>query len=93
MLYENLYNCGVQNGNSSYSFTSMESSVANAAHLAAELQPDLQGNPVLRLREAVTVRSALAGIAAVIAFISAALIASKSDALSATKTRRKLTKK
>ena len=93
VLYENLYNCGVQNGNSSYSFTSMESSVANAAHLAAELQPDLQGNPVLRLREAVTVRSALAGIAAVIAFISAALIASKSDALSATKTRRKLTKK
>ncbi len=90
VLYENLYNCGVQNGNSSYSFTSMESSVANAAHLAAELQPDLQGNPVLRLREAVTVRSALAGIIAVIAFISAALIASKSDALSATKTRHKL---
>jgi hypothetical protein len=80
-LYENLYNCGVQNGNSSYSFTSMESSVANAAHLAAELQPDLQGNPVLQLREAVTVRSALAGIAALSAIIAV---------ISATKTRCKL---
>ena len=80
-LYENLYNCGVQNGNSSYSFTSIESSVANAAHLAAELQPDLQGNPVLQLREAVTVRSALAGIAALSAIIAVII---------ATKTRRKL---
>jgi hypothetical protein len=77
-LYENLYNCGVQNGNSSYSFTSMESSVANAAHLAAELQPELKDNPVLRLREAVTVRSALAGIAALSAIIAL------------TKTRRRL---
>lgn len=74
-LYENLYNCGVQNGNSSYSFTSIESSVANAAHLAGELQPELKGNPVLRLREAVTVRSALAGIAALSAIIAS--IASK----------------
>lgn len=84
-LYANLYNCGVQNGNSSYSFTSIESSVANAAHLAAELEPDLQGNPVLQVREAVTVRSALAGIAALSAMVIAFI--------SATKTRRKLTKK
>ena len=36
-----------RHGNSSYSFTSMESSEAIAAHLAAELQPDLRGEPVL----------------------------------------------
>jgi hypothetical protein len=61
-LYENLYNCGVQNGNSSYSFTSMESSVANAAHLAAELQPELRELNTTETREAVTVRACLAGI-------------------------------
>jgi len=75
-LYTNLYNCGVQNGNSSYSFTSMESSVANAAHLAGELQPELKGNPVLRLREAVTVRTCLA-LALVIGIASIASIAFK----------------
>ena len=84
-LYENLYNCGVQNGNSSYSFTSMESSVANAAHLVAELQPDLQGNPVLRLREAVTVRACLAFVIGIAFIASIASIASIAN-----KTRRKL---
>jgi hypothetical protein len=61
-LFVNLYNCGVQNGNSSYSFTSMESSVVNAIHLAKELQPelvDLNAN-VTKVREAVTVRTSLA---------------------------------
>jgi hypothetical protein len=61
-LFINLYNCGVQNGNSSYSFTSMESSVVNAIHLAKELQPelvDLNAN-VTNVREAVTVRTSLA---------------------------------
>ena len=61
-LFVNLYNCGVQNGNSSYSFTSMESSVVNAIHLAKELQPelvDLNAN-VTNVREAVTVRTSLA---------------------------------
>jgi len=65
VLYENLYNCGVQNGNSTYSFTSMESSVANAIHLATELQPellDLNLN-LTKVREAVTVRSSVAIIA------------------------------
>lgn len=59
VLYDNLYNCGVQNGNSSYSFTSMESSVANAARLAGELQPELRDKPVMRVREAVTVRACM----------------------------------
>lgn len=61
-LYDNLYNCGVQNGNSSYSFTSIESSVANAAHLATELQPELR---VAKVREATTVRSSIATVAAI----------------------------
>jgi len=72
VLYANLYNCGVQNGNSSYSFTSMESSVANAVHLATELQPELKDSAtaksnvnVTKVREAVTVRSCVAVIAAV----------------------------
>ena len=70
VLHDNLYNCGVQNGNSSYSFTSMESSVANAVHLATELQPELRGLNVTKTREAVTVRSCVAAITA-IAFIAA----------------------
>ena len=63
VLYDNLYNCGVQNGNSSYSFTSMESSVANAVHLATNLQPELRELNITKIREAITVRSCLAGIA------------------------------
>ena len=65
VLYDNLYNCGVQNGNSSYSFTSMESSVANAMHLATELQPDLVHLNLTKAREATTVRSSVAIIAAI----------------------------
>jgi hypothetical protein len=84
VLYDNLYNCGVQNGNSSYSFTSMESSVANAAHLAGELQPELKDNPVMRLREAVTVRACLG-----LTLVAVVLIASIAS-LSTSKSRRKL---
>ena len=65
VLYDNLYNCGVQNGNSSYSFTSMESSVANAVHLATELQPELNNLRVVKVREATTVRASVAIIAAI----------------------------
>ena len=65
VLYENLYNCGVQNGNSSYSFTSMESSVANAAHLATELQPELVHLNLTKVRDAVTVRKSVAIVAAI----------------------------
>ena len=78
ITHDNLYNCGVQNGNSSYSFTSMESSVANAAHLAAELQPDLKDEPVLQVREAVTVRACLAIIIGIASIASIASIAIKS---------------
>jgi hypothetical protein len=38
-LYKNLYNCGTQNGNSNYYFTSMESAVSNAKILANKLEP------------------------------------------------------
>ena len=69
VLYDNLYNCGVQNGTSSYSFTSMESSVANAMHLATELQPELKEISVAKVREATTVRSSVA-IVAVISIVS-----------------------
>ena len=64
-MFENLYNCGVQNGNSSYSFTSMESSVANAIHLSTELQPELVHLNLTKVRDAVTVRSSVAVIAAI----------------------------
>ena len=64
-LFDNLYNCGVQNGNSSYSFTSMESSVANAVHLAKELQPELKELKVAKVREATTVRESVGMIAAI----------------------------
>lgn len=72
-LYDNLYNCGVQNGNSSYSFTSMESSVVNAIHLAKELQPELKDAPTLKVREAVTVRACITTVAA-IAAVAAAIV-------------------
>jgi hypothetical protein len=65
VLFDNLYNCGVQNGNSSYSFTSMESSVANAIHLATELQPELVHLNLTKVREATTVRSSIAMIATI----------------------------
>jgi hypothetical protein len=62
----------------------MESSVANAAHLAAELQPELKDNPVLQLREAVTVRASL-GVGLVLIVLIASIAS-----LSTSKTRRKL---
>jgi len=70
VLYDNLYNCGVQNGNSSYSFTSIESSVANAVHLATELQPELRGLPATKAREAVTVRTSVATAIAAITVLT-----------------------
>jgi hypothetical protein len=41
----------------------MESSVANAVHLATELQPELVDSNVTKPREAVTVRKSVAIIA------------------------------
>ena len=64
VMYDNLYNCGVQNGYSSYSFTSMESSVVNAVHLASELQPELKELSASKVREAVTVRTCM-GVATI----------------------------
>jgi len=57
--FENLYNCGVQNGNSSYSFTSIESSVVNAVHLAKQLQPELNEINTFKVREATTLRETI----------------------------------
>jgi len=38
--YNNLFNVGTHNGNSSYNFTSMESAVENSIHLVNKLEPD-----------------------------------------------------
>jgi hypothetical protein len=42
IIYNNLYNCGAQNGTSNYHFTSMETAVANAINLFNELEPTAQ---------------------------------------------------
>jgi hypothetical protein len=47
-LYRNLYNCGVQNGKSEYTFTSMESSVVNAIELLYELVPESRRDIAIR---------------------------------------------
>lgn len=39
-VYKNLYNVGTQNGKSGYSFTSLESAVANGIYLVNELMPE-----------------------------------------------------
>jgi hypothetical protein len=38
--YNNLFNVGTQNDNSSFNFTSIESAVENAVHLVNKLEPD-----------------------------------------------------
>ena len=53
----NLYNCGVQNGKSSYSFTSLESSVVNAISLIHELIPESKKE--WKIKNAITLRSVL----------------------------------
>jgi hypothetical protein len=55
--YTNLFNCGVHNGKSSYSFTSLESSVANAVELLYKLVPESKND--IKIREAVTLRVVL----------------------------------
>lgn len=57
--YRNLYNCGVQNGKSTYSFTSLESSVVNAVELVNEFVPESKMD--IRIREAITFRGVLFG--------------------------------
>lgn len=53
-VYNNLYNCGVQNGKSSYSFTSMESSVVNAIELLYHFIPESRNKIIIK--EATTFR-------------------------------------
>lgn len=56
-VINNLYNCGVQNGKSSYSFTSMESSVVNAITLIHELIPESKKE--WKIKNATTLRSVM----------------------------------
>jgi protoporphyrinogen oxidase len=56
-IFKNLYNCGVHNGKSSYSFTSLESSVVNAISLVHELVPESKND--YQIKEAITIRQVL----------------------------------
>jgi len=40
LIFNNLYNCGAQNGKSNYHFTAMETAVANALYLFNKLEPN-----------------------------------------------------
>jgi hypothetical protein len=53
-IYDNLYNCGVHNGYSSYSFTSLESSIVNAINLVHQLEPHTKEN--FQIKDAYTLR-------------------------------------
>ena len=55
--FNNLYNCGVHNGKSTYSFTSLESSVVNAVELLYKLVPESKKD--IKVQEAVTMRAVL----------------------------------
>lgn len=57
LKYTNLYNCGVYNGNSHYSFTSVESTVCNAIKLAQELEPNITNK--YKIKSSITVREIL----------------------------------
>lgn len=39
-MFDNLYNCGTQNGKSNYSFTSLESATSNAVSLINQIMPE-----------------------------------------------------
>jgi protoporphyrinogen oxidase len=56
-VFKNLYNCGVHNGKSSYSFTSLESSIVNAINLVHELIPESKNDYIIK--EALTIRELL----------------------------------
>jgi hypothetical protein len=47
-IIHNLYNCGVQNGNSNYSFTSMESAITNAISLVHQLIPESKNKYIIK---------------------------------------------
>lgn len=47
-IYNNMYNCGTHNGESSYSFTSMESAVVNAFILAHKLVPESKNKYIVK---------------------------------------------
>jgi len=63
--FSNLYNCGVQNGLSNYSFTSLESSIVNAMELFNILVP----NKKIKIKNITTVREVLFIIILLILFI------------------------
>jgi hypothetical protein len=47
-IINNLYNCGVQNGKSNYSFTSMESAITNSISLVHELIPESKNKYLIK---------------------------------------------
>lgn len=53
-IYKNLFNCGVHNGKSTYSFTSLESSIVNAIELLYILVPETKNE--IKIRKATTLR-------------------------------------
>jgi hypothetical protein len=56
-IFKNLFNCGVHNGKSSYSFTSLESAIVNAVELLYQLIP--QTKNTIKIKEAFTLRFVL----------------------------------
>ena len=66
-IYNNLYNCGVQNGNSLYSFTSLESSVQNSIELVHKLLPESKND--FTQKNILTVRFILLVIFIIFAYI------------------------
>jgi hypothetical protein len=65
-IYKNLYNSGVHNGLSNYSFTSLESTIVNAIKLVHELVPESRSDFIVK--DAITLRE-LIFFSALIIFI------------------------
>jgi hypothetical protein len=70
-IINNIYNCGVQNGNSNYYFTSMESAVTNAISLVHNLIPESKNKYIIK--EIRTLRETI-GIIILILIISLCII-------------------
>ena len=71
-LINNLYNCGVHNGLSSYSFTSFESSVVNAIELFHQLIPESKND--FKIKNIKTLRQSISEILLIIVIIIIVII-------------------
>jgi|LakMenEpi02Apr12_1017379.scaffolds.fasta_scaffold03354_1 hypothetical protein len=65
--FSNLYNCGMQNGKSEYSFTSLESAVINAMSLIHDLIPESKKD--WKIKEIFTLRFLLFFILIIVLFV------------------------